>query len=154
MRIDAKIRQGDVDFKTVDFVEWREATRYTWGCNELKGKALKKFKRNVSREYFLYSLLWRCLEKKVDFADLNGILQVKKKMMAELGVDEIFLSTEIVEDFFRMIGTEIAPSAAMLGGILAQEVLKIVAQNEVPITDYFGFNAQDPSGIIMNLMTE
>jgi hypothetical protein len=120
----------------------------------LKGKALKKFKRNVSREYFLYSLLWRCLENGVDFANLNGILEGKKKVMAELGVDEVFISTEVVQDFFRMIGTEIAPSAAMLGGILAQEVLKIIAQNEVPIANYFGFNAQDPSGIIMNLLTE
>lgn len=71
--------------------------------------------------------------------------------MNEAGVDGIFISCDIIQDFFRMIGTEIAPSAAILGGVLAQEVLKIIAENEVPIFNYFGFNATDPSGIIMDL---
>lgn len=99
----------------------------------------------------MYSLLWRCIETKIAFDDLDRIILIKKNLMAEVGVDEIFISLDVIQDFFRMIGTEIAPSAAVLGGILAQEILKIVAENEVPIFNFFGFNAQDPSGIIMRL---
>lgn len=150
----SNIRQGDSDFKTVDFIDWTEATKYTWDSKALKGKALRKFNRNVSSVYFLYSLLWRCLESGVSLDDLDGVLEIKRSLMQECGVDEIFVSMEMIKDFFRMIGTEVAPSAAILGGILAQEILKIVAQNEVPIANYFGFNAQDPSGIIMNLVKE
>lgn len=144
-------RQGDSEFKTVDFITWVEASTCTWDYNDLSGKMLKRLKRNVSSVYFLYSLLWRCMESNISFDDLDGILQSKKDLMALKGVDEIFISSDMVQDFFKMIGTEIAPSAAVLGGILAQEILKIVAQNEVPIFNYFGFNAQDPSGIIMSL---
>jgi ubiquitin-like 1-activating enzyme E1 A len=95
-----------------------------------------------------------CVENGVDLGNFDLILEMKKSLMEAKGVDENVLSKELIQDFFRMIGTEIAPSAAILGGILAQEVLKIVAQNEVPISNYFGFNAQDPSGIIMSLVKE
>lgn len=106
----------------------------------------------MSTVYFLYSILWRCIESKTAFDDLDRILLIKKNFMTETGVDDIFISTELILDFFRMIGTSIAPSAAILGGILAQEILKIVAENEVPIFNFFGFNAQDPSGHIMCLL--
>ena len=117
----------------------------------MAGKAERKFKRNVSNVYFLYAILWKCSECKISFKDFDAVLKVKTDLLVEMGVYDAFISSDLIQDFLGMIGTEIAPSAAILGGVLAQEILKIISENEMPIYNYFGFDAQEPSGIIMSL---
>jgi len=51
--------------------------------------------------------------------------------------------------FFSVTFGEMSPSAAVLGGVLAQEVIKAVSHKDVPIRNFFFFNgATDCSGLV------
>lgn len=43
-----------------------------------------------------------------------------------------------------------SPVCAILGGILAQEVIKVVSGKDLPIKNWFVFNAEDMSGVVCN----
>ncbi len=44
---------------------------------------------------------------------------------------------------------ELSPAAAVLGGVLAQEIIKAVSHKDVPIRNHFFFNgASDRAGVV------
>lgn len=48
-----------------------------------------------------------------------------------------------------MVFGELSPAAAVLGGVLAQEIIKAVSHKDVPIRNYFFFNgASDRVGLV------
>ncbi len=44
---------------------------------------------------------------------------------------------------------ELSPAAAVIGGVLAQEIIKAVSHKDVPIRNHFFFNgASDRAGVV------
>jgi len=50
---------------------------------------------------------------------------------------------QFMTQFGRNLGTEISPVCAVLGGISAQEIVKIIFRNDVPFLNFFFFNGLD-----------
>ena len=49
----------------------------------------------------------------------------------------------------RFVFGELSPAAAVLGGVLAQEIIKAVSHKDVPIRNHFFFNgASDRAGVV------
>lgn len=62
--------------------------------------------------------------------------------------DEISSAATIPDVNFEHVFAQIAPSAAIVGGAVAQEVIKAVSQKEAPHYNYFFFDAQTSCGFI------
>lgn len=62
--------------------------------------------------------------------------------------DEISSIQVISNDYFEHVFAQIAPSAAIVGGAVGQEVIKAVSQKEAPHFNYFFFDAQTSCGFI------
>ncbi|CRK99066.1 CLUMA_CG012119, isoform A [Clunio marinus] len=71
--------------------------------------------------------------------DINKLLAIRN------GIS----SVEIVPDiYFEHVFAQISPSAAIVGGAVAHEVIKAVSQKEAPHFNYFFFDANNSCGFI------
>lgn len=62
--------------------------------------------------------------------------------------DEISSIEMIPDVYFEHVFAQIAPSAAIVGGAVGQEVIKALSQKEAPHFNYFFFDAQTSCGFI------
>jgi len=62
--------------------------------------------------------------------------------------DEVSSAAAIPDVYFEHVFAQIAPCAAIVGGAVAQEVIKAVSQKEAPHYNYFFFDAQTSRGFI------
>lgn len=46
-------------------------------------------------------------------------------------------------EFISLYDTEMAPVAAIVGGVLAQEIIKVLSAKELPIQNWFYYNGLD-----------
>jgi len=58
---------------------------------------------------------------------------------------------KLVEIFVGNIGCELSPVCAVVGGVVAQEILKIICHNDKPFNNTFFFNGMDDSGMVGEL---
>lgn len=93
-----------------------------------------------------------------DESDLAGLLELRKSYLASVGVPLDYLTEDLVrlvklERIERVIrfltlffppsavasgaNTELSPVAAVVGGQLAQDILKVIAGKEQPINNFF-----------------
>lgn len=67
--------------------------------------------------------------------------------------DEISNSTVIPDEYFDHVFAQISPAAAIVGGALAQEVIKTVSQKDAPHFNYFFFDPLTSCGFIETIET-
>jgi ubiquitin-like 1-activating enzyme E1 A len=68
--------------------------------------------------------------------------------------DEISARTVIPDTYFDHVFAQISPAAAIVGGALAQEVIKTVSQKDAPHFNYFFFDPQTSCGFIETIETQ
>lgn len=67
--------------------------------------------------------------------------------------DEVSSSSVIPDTYFEHIFAQISPAAAIVGGALAQEIIKTVSQKDAPHFNYFFFDPQTSCGFIEAIET-
>ncbi|WZZ16026.1 hypothetical protein YC2023_109115 [Brassica napus] len=82
--------------------------------------------------------------------DLATVLEIKKKLCEVNSVSESHIPDSLLE---RLIsGTiEFPPACAIVGGILAQEVIKAVSGKGDPVKNFFYYDAQDGKGVMEDI---
>jgi ubiquitin-like 1-activating enzyme E1 A len=81
-------------------------------------------------------------------ADFEKIYrQVLKKYQCE----EINAPWNKLKQFARNFLTELSPSCAILGGFLAQELLKVISEKECPFDNFFCLDSIDSVGFVMQV---
>lgn len=71
-----------------------------------------------------------------------------------LSIRDSMSNAEIIPDiYFEHVFGQISPSAAILGGAVAQEVIKTVSQKDAPHYNYFFFDPQATCGFIETIET-
>lgn len=104
--------------------------------------SIKKVKRR--NEYFFLMLILlefrnrRSRNPEVSYKekDTNLLIDIKSEVLDLYSVDHSKLS----DDLFELIFGEVVPVCAVLGGVIAQEVIKAVSKKEVPINNVFLFD--------------
>jgi hypothetical protein len=81
---------------------------------------------------------------------LEKVLQVHAKFQQGVGAFR-FANVSFIEDFVRNLGCEISPVCAIMGGIVAQEIIKIICHNDQPFYNFLFFNGDDDSALVENL---
>jgi ubiquitin-like 1-activating enzyme E1 A len=85
--------------------------------------------------------------------DLNNFLQISKELFIEQQLDVNFLNETFLKNICQNASCEISPVCSIIGGILGQEIIKIISANDEPINQFFFYNSIDSKqlGIQFNL---
>ncbi|VEN34947.1 unnamed protein product [Callosobruchus maculatus] len=70
--------------------------------------------------------------------DIESLEKIKSEIFSLYQVDES--KSKLSKDIFDIIFGEVVPICAVLGGVIAQEVIKAVSNKEVPINNVFLFD--------------
>lgn len=83
--------------------------------------------------------------------DKERLEELKREYLTGIQVDESFVSLDLVIQIAKSRTIEYSSSCAIVGGFLGQEVLKVLAQKEVPFNNMFLHDAWDASGFRMHI---
>ncbi|KAG0172262.1 SUMO-activating enzyme subunit 1 [Apophysomyces sp. BC1034] len=116
---------------------------------------LKSLKKRVPVVYFLTQILLKFQQehKRVPTEqDADLLKQNKADYLQQMGVsDPDILDDALVTDLARLFDTELAPIAAVVGGVLAQEIIRALSAKEFPIQNWFFYNGLDGSGVTQKI---
>ncbi|XP_005364604.1 SUMO-activating enzyme subunit 1 isoform X1 [Microtus ochrogaster] len=132
--------------KKVLFCPVKEALEVDWSGEKAKA-ALKR----TAPDYFLLQVLLKFrTDKGRDPSsdsyseDAELLLQIRNDVLDSLGVSPDLLP----DDFVRYCFSEMAPVCAVVGGILAQEIVKALSQRDPPHNNFFFFDGMKGSGVV------
>lgn len=79
----------------------------------------------------------------------NSIVQKAAEEFArQLGLPIGIIDTPVVSSFAANLGIEVSPVAAVLGGIIGQEVLNYISKKQQPLQNLLIFNGETTTGPI------
>ncbi|ORY96754.1 hypothetical protein BCR43DRAFT_492212 [Syncephalastrum racemosum] len=129
------------------YTSLEESLRKDW--SSMTPKALKK---RVSPVSFLIHCLFKFQQehKRVPGPEDSDLLvELKPKYLQNMGIsDASVLDDALIRDLATLFETEMAPVAAILGGVLAQEMIKVLSKKELPIQNWFYYEGLNGSGLI------
>jgi ubiquitin-like 1-activating enzyme E1 A len=123
------------------------------GCHILKAMESK----DVTPLFVVIKSLFQFWKNYSQYPPVEAIQEMtnyKNRFVAESGAkvkDKKKVTDTIVETFVNNIGTELSPVCAIVGGVVAQEILKIICHNDKPFNNSFFFDGLDDSGQVAGL---
>uniref|UniRef100_A0A0N5AG07 SUMO-activating enzyme subunit 1 n=1 Tax=Syphacia muris TaxID=451379 RepID=A0A0N5AG07_9BILA len=131
----------------VPFSSWSSALNVDWTHKKL----VRKVKRILPNTYPVFRALLRANDSncKVD-ADL--IARYWKEEAERCGriVEDSFISEEIP----FLLGPQLSPTCAIVGAVVAQEAIKALSQNELPLKNLFLYSSYSTTGVVCSLPPE
>jgi len=82
------------------------------------------------------------------------LLSIANAILADAAVNPQVLSTmpsELIESISTSATHEFSPVCAVIGGVLAQDILKALAAREAPIANFFVFDGNTGSGVTVRM---
>jgi len=73
-------------------------------------------------------------------ADMAQLHQFSSLVAVEIGLPSGFVKSDLVSEMTRFAGAELHSIASLLGGVVAQEVVKIISRQFIPLENTFIFN--------------
>jgi ubiquitin-like 1-activating enzyme E1 A len=113
-------------------------------------KNLRRRMRAVSPLLSCFRALWEMEHKRfldqapltVSASDFREFTTVATRKHAVLGLSEDSLTAELIRKFTENIGSQIAPVTAILGGLVAQDVINVIGRREQPIQNLAIFDGE------------
>ncbi|KAI8334431.1 SUMO-activating enzyme subunit 1 [Chlamydoabsidia padenii] len=119
--------------------------------SSLSSKALKK---RISPVAFLIQILMKYQLKNgrcpTDL-DIDGLIQEKDIWLQALGINDGSVLDDSLLRGLSLYQSELVPVAAIMGGVLAQEIIKVLSAKELPIQNWFFYNGLNGAGLIHQL---
>lgn len=76
--------------------------------------------------------------------DATSLIETKEKYLKSIGItDPDRLADNLLAELANSYHAEIISIAAIVGGILSQDIIRALARNEMTIDNYYHFNAKD-----------
>ncbi|XP_010448500.1 PREDICTED: SUMO-activating enzyme subunit 1A [Camelina sativa] len=130
----------------LNFPSFQEAISVPW----------KPFPRRTAKLYFAMRVIEVFEESEgrkhgeCSLLDLARVLEIKKQLCEANSVSESLIPDSLLE---RLITgtTEFPPACAIVGGILAQEVIKAVSCKGDPLKNFFYFDGEDGKGVMEDI---
>jgi len=97
--------------------------------------------RNEFVEWTLPTLCCRPKERETDLAKLKN---VRDETLGKLSVPV----TKIPDEMLGLLFAELSPVCAIVGGVLAQEVIKAISNKDAPHNNYFFYNPLESCGVV------
>lgn len=77
-------------------------------------------------------------------ADITKLKEIRDKLLKSLDIN----TERLPDETFDLVFGEVVPVCAIVGGVLAQEIIKAVSHNEAPLNNMFFFDPNNFSGKI------
>ncbi|XP_055838375.1 SUMO-activating enzyme subunit 1 [Episyrphus balteatus] len=116
---------------------------------------LPEFQRSLKRKGPAFLVL-RILQKFREVFKRDPSYQTREEDIIELTKIRDELSNENIVPLscFSNVFSQISPTAAVVGGVLAQEVIKVISKKEAPLCNVFLFDPETCCGFIENISAE
>eukprot|EP00088_Acartia_fossae_P045161 TRINITY_DN4839_c0_g1_i1.p1 TRINITY_DN4839_c0_g1~~TRINITY_DN4839_c0_g1_i1.p1 ORF type:complete len:351 (-),score=113.11 TRINITY_DN4839_c0_g1_i1:315-1367(-) len=132
--------------KAMSFVSLAEALKVDWGSELLK----KRVKR-MDPSFFLLQVLF-AFRAEVGSnprpshraEDLEKLKTVRNDTMKTLGV----AVEKVSDEYLELLFSELSPVCAIVGGVLAQEVIKAISNKDSPHNNFFFYNPVESCGVV------
>jgi len=132
--------------KAMTFVSLAETLAVDWST-ELYAKRI----RRMDPSFFLLQVLFnfqaetghspRPKEREADLAQLK---KIRDQTLEALSVP----TTKIGDEMLNLLFAELSPVCAIVGGVLAQEVIKAISNKDAPHNNYFFYNPLESCGVV------
>eukprot|EP01125_Pyxidicula_operculata_P016788 TRINITY_DN5811_c0_g1_i1.p1 TRINITY_DN5811_c0_g1~~TRINITY_DN5811_c0_g1_i1.p1 ORF type:complete len:252 (+),score=35.15 TRINITY_DN5811_c0_g1_i1:418-1173(+) len=146
-------------------VEKQVTKEFTASCVEFPRAMRKTLDHNSNTVFFAVKILYGFYNQHGRWPqpsskeDMDNIIELKNKEIQHLtnNAPRRSVVKKITDSFVNMLvqhcGSEISPVCAILGGIVGQEIVKVICQNDDPYVNFFFFNGIDSeeSGIVSNI---
>lgn len=140
------IQETKVEQKTISFVSLKKAFDTDWNA-EKNAKQLK----TLSSSYFILQCLlnFRSLHSRSPLRnrrnqDTSELVRLRDELLESMGVSKDRLD----DTFASAVFAELSPVCAIVGGMLAQEVVKAVSCKDRPFNNFFFFNGLNDNGVV------
>jgi len=136
----------------------KETKRQVTGFVELENAFRGFWKLNTSLMFVMLLVLHSFWEKhkrnpKSDQSDLAELVSLRDAQIAQQISSQPnppnfrkLKNDNFIATFTQQIGAELSPVCAIVGGIVAQEIVRAICRNEEPLKNFFTYNALDGSG--------
>lgn len=85
--------------------------------------------------------------------DADALILTKAKYLSSMGIeDDSTVDEGLLREVVNLFDTEISSIAAIVGGILAQDILRTLSANELPIQNWFYFDGQTGKRVDLELL--
>ncbi|XP_047497045.1 SUMO-activating enzyme subunit 1-like isoform X2 [Penaeus chinensis] len=132
--------------RTENFVPLSQALDVDWTTTKYASQL-----RRTSSTYFIMHII-------MEFITLHGrnpnpahraedeveLLTIKNALLEKMGIPQ----EKVDNQFASMVYGQLSPVCAIVGGVLAQEIIKAVSQKDPPHNNFFFFNTQDGAGVV------
>ncbi|ORZ16820.1 hypothetical protein BCR41DRAFT_380919 [Lobosporangium transversale] len=136
--------------RSQDYDSLLDTMEASWG--NPKPKALR---RKVSPLLFAIQTLWLFrqenggkLPQSTSQEDLDAMFRIRDERLKSAQVDGAFLDNELIQTLVSTVSAEISPVCAIVGGFLAQDILKTLSGKDAPLLNYFLYNGLQGSGLV------
>ncbi|CAO3628035.1 unnamed protein product [Cunninghamella echinulata] len=114
----------------------------------------KNLKKRVSPISFLTQILFKYQLKNGRYPnelDIEGLLKEKDIWLQAIGINDPSVLNDDLLNGLSLYQTELVPISAIVGGVLAQEIIKVLSAKELPVQNWFYYNGYDGTGLIHQL---
>jgi len=140
---------------SMKFVSLKNALEVDWKQDEYK----KRTKRMDPSYFWLQVLLKfqsqeKCSPRTANReADVVLLRKLRDELVKELELPEKnkFCNNEIGDKMLPLLFSELSPVAAIVGGVLAQEIIKVISNKDAPHNNFFLYNPMDSCGVVENV---
>lgn len=133
--------------RELDFPAFEEIVKFDVNCTA--------FQRKLKRTGPGFILL-RVLQKFREIKKRDPSYRSREDDIKELKTIGLEISKDFVvpNEYLEHIFSQISPAAAVVGGVLAQEIIKVVTKKEAPICNVFLFDPEICCGFIESIGTK
>jgi len=97
---------------------------------------------------------WKIHSKYPTQDDHEEFKKIKDEILSQTKItnrEKNKINDMLLQKFIQHLGTELSPICAIVGGVVAQEILKVICHNDKPFNNSFFFNGLDDSGLVAEL---
>jgi len=130
--------------KSTNFCSYENALTENWL------KRTRKELRQSSQVFFILKIIDRFHEKHNKLparSDIEELFEIKTKVLTENSMKDTFVSDEFVSHCVSVL----SPAAAVVAGVLGQEIIKAISMKDKPHQNFFFFDGLNHVGIVDNL---
>merc|ERR1719211_508086 len=132
--------------KSMEFVDLEKALNVDWSQDTYAKRI-----RRMDPAYFILQILLEFQSREgcsprsgMREDDMKLLSSLRDSIISKFGLPE----KKIPEDILPMLFSELSPVAAIVGGVLGQEVIKVISNKDAPHNNFFLYNPLDTCGIV------
>ncbi|KAJ8653936.1 hypothetical protein O0I10_010385 [Lichtheimia ornata] len=110
-----------------------------------------KLKKKSALGFVMHMILKHELKhnRPITGVDAEDLIKNKSVALQEMGIsDGSFIDDDLISHVVSLFDSELVPVTAIVGGVLAQEMIKVLSQKQLPIQNWFYYNGLSDSGMV------